>query len=81
MSVKNGDPWLKEGDEKPGYLAGDIIFVVQEKPHNEWRREGNDLVKTITLPLVDALCGCSYPLQNLAGDTEALTIEPLTQVY
>merc|ERR1711892_426647 len=69
----------KEGDEKPGYLAGDIIFVVQEKPHNEWRREGNDLVKTITLPLVDALCGCSYPLQNLAGDTEALTIEPLTQ--
>lgn len=71
--------FAKEGDEKPGYLAGDIIFVVQEKEHNEWRREGNDLIKTINLSLVDALCGCSYPLQNLAGQTEPLTIPPLSQ--
>jgi len=72
--------FAKEGDEKPGYHAGDIIFVIQEKEHESWVREGNDLVKTIDLSLSDALCGCSYPMQNLAGDSEPIQIPPLSQV-
>ena len=28
-----------EGDEKPGILAGDIIFVLQQKPHKTYQRD------------------------------------------
>lgn len=34
------------GDEHPGRIAADIIFVLQEKPHPAFRRDGNDLIYT-----------------------------------
>jgi hypothetical protein len=34
------------GDENPGRIAADIIFVLQEKPHPHFKREGNDLIYT-----------------------------------
>merc|ERR1711953_461813 len=71
--------FAKEGDEKPGYHAGDIIFVVQEKEHNDWTRDGNNLVKKIELSLQEALCGTNYPLQVLSGATDKIEIPPLTQ--
>ena len=36
-----------KGDERPGMPAGDLVFVVQEKPHPRFRREGNDLHATL----------------------------------
>lgn len=42
-------------DEKPGYKAGDLNFVMVEKQHPEYHREGDHLYKTMTIPLVDAL--------------------------
>ena len=37
---------LTPGDENPGRIAADIVFVLQEKPHPVFRRDGNDLVYT-----------------------------------
>lgn len=34
------------GDENPGRIAADIVFVLQERAHPAFRREGNDLVYT-----------------------------------
>lgn len=34
------------GDENPGRIAADIVFVLQEKAHPLFRRDGNDLVYT-----------------------------------
>ena len=42
-------------DEKPGYKPGDLNFIVLEKKHKEYRREGDHLYKKIEIPLVDAL--------------------------
>jgi DnaJ-class molecular chaperone len=42
-------------DEKPGYKPGDLNFVVMEQPHPEYHREGDNLYKTMEIPLVDAL--------------------------
>jgi DnaJ-class molecular chaperone len=42
-------------DEKPGYKAGDLNFIVNEKPHKEYHRDGDNLYKTMEIPLVDAL--------------------------
>ncbi|KIL58523.1 hypothetical protein M378DRAFT_112001 [Amanita muscaria Koide BX008] len=47
----------KAGNEQPGAEAQDLVFVVEEKPHDVFKREGNDLVAIMKIPLVEALCG------------------------
>lgn len=37
--------------------AQDVVFVIEEKPHPTFKREGDDLVYTLKVPLVDALAG------------------------
>ena len=55
------------GDQQPGMKAADVIFVIAEKPHETFRREGNDLHYTHRLPLLDALCGTTINLRHLDG--------------
>jgi DnaJ family protein B protein 4 len=59
----------EKGDERPGRVPADIVFVVDEKPHARFRREGNDLVITQPLSLVDALCGARFQVATLDGRT------------
>lgn len=47
----------KAGNEQPSGEAQDLVFVVEEKPHDRFRREGNDLVANLKISLVDALTG------------------------
>ena len=35
------------GDEHPGSIPADMVFVVEEKPHSLFRRDGNDLIMTV----------------------------------
>ena len=46
-------------DEVPGMEAGDVHFVVQEKPHELFKRKGADLLVTKDISLNQALCGYS----------------------
>ena len=55
------------GDERPGSIPADLVFIIEEKPHARFSREGNDLVHNARLPLVDALCGATVRLQSLDG--------------
>ncbi len=41
----------KEGDERPGTEPADIIFVLEEKPHPLFKREGDDLIYTHNVTL------------------------------
>lgn len=47
----------KAGNELPGGDAQDLVFVVEEKPHEVFQREGNDLTATLQISLVEALAG------------------------
>ncbi|KIM71425.1 hypothetical protein PILCRDRAFT_830337 [Piloderma croceum F 1598] len=47
----------KAGNEQPNGDSQDLVFVVEEKPHPTFTREGNDLVYKLKIPLVDALAG------------------------
>jgi len=47
----------RAGNEQPTGEAQDLVFVVEEKPHERFVREGNNLVCHLKLPLVDALAG------------------------
>ncbi|MED6143172.1 hypothetical protein PIB30_003876 [Stylosanthes scabra] len=65
-----------KGDEKPGYLPADIVFIIEEKKHHLFSREGNnDLEICIEIPLGDALTGCSLPIPVLGGEKLTLSFE------
>lgn len=51
----------------PGTTAADIIFVVDEKKHPQFERDGSDLIKTVTVDLHEALLGTSVFVSTLDG--------------
>ena len=63
------------GDQRPGVKPADIVFVVEEKAHARFKREGNDLSYTHRLPLVEALCGPSFRVQTLDGRNVPVTVQ------
>jgi len=56
-----------EADEAPGMEAGDIIFVIIEKKHELFKRNGNDLILELTIPLIEALTGFTTYVKHLDG--------------
>jgi len=67
----------EEGDERPGVRPADIVFVLEEKPHPRFKREGDDLVYTASVSLRDALCGGVVELLTL--DNRTLRV-PFTEI-
>ncbi|KAJ2753707.1 Molecular chaperone (DnaJ super) [Coemansia aciculifera] len=57
-----------EGDDM-GHGAQDIVFVLEEKPHALFKRDGDDLKVDMALTLEEALCGFKKPIQLLNGKT------------
>jgi len=55
----------KESDEYPGQTPADIQFVIAEKPHATFRREGNNLKYLHRLSLKQALIGTSVNVKTL----------------
>eukprot|EP00877_Chromochloris_zofingiensis_P007956 jgi/Chrzof1/3413/Cz12g24120.t1 len=64
----------EKGDERPGSIAADIVFTIDEKPHPRFKRDGNDLVLVQSVPLADALCGAEFKVQTLDGRTIHVTV-------
>ena len=56
-----------EGDELPDGRSQDIEFVVEEKAHPVYKRNGDDLHMTMNLSLLEALCGFSKTIRTLDG--------------
>ncbi|KAK2836204.1 hypothetical protein Q7C36_014073 [Tachysurus vachellii] len=59
----------KEGDETPTNIPADIVFVVKDKAHAVFRRDGSDIIYSVKISLRDALCGCSITAPTLDGRT------------
>jgi len=57
----------QEGDQAPGIVPADIVFILKQKPHRWFIREKNDLVYTATISLREALCGVSLSITTLDG--------------
>ncbi|XP_043266801.1 dnaJ homolog subfamily A member 1 [Venturia canescens] len=54
-----------EGDQEPGLEPGDIVIRLEEKDHDVFKRSGNDLLMTMNLELVEALCGFQKIIRTL----------------
>ena len=57
----------EKGDEHPGRIPADIVFVLDEKPHETFTRDNNDLIYVHKVPLRDALTGTVVEIQTLDG--------------
>jgi len=63
-----------EGDQQPGFAPQDIVFVVQQKPHEFYTRDGNDLVYKADITLPQALTGVKLTLPTLDGRQKEIII-------
>lgn len=54
------------GDEIDGSKQ-DLHFIIEEKPHESFTRDGDDLITTLSIPLKDALLGWSRQIKTIDG--------------
>ncbi|XP_057948993.1 uncharacterized protein LOC131144385 [Malania oleifera] len=64
----------EKGNEQPNVVPSDLIFIIDEKPHSTFTREGNDLVVTQRISLAEALTGYTVHLTTLDGRTLTIPI-------
>lgn len=67
----------EKGNQEPGVIPADLIFVVDEKPHAVYKRDGNDLVVNQEITLLEALTGKNLELTTLDGRNLVI---PLTDI-
>ncbi|KAF5726215.1 DnaJ heat shock family protein [Tripterygium wilfordii] len=56
-----------KGNEQPYQLPEDLVFVIDEKPHEVYKRDGNDLIVNQRVSLAEALGGTTVNLTTLDG--------------
>ncbi|XP_053186162.1 dnaJ homolog subfamily B member 4 [Scomber japonicus] len=59
----------REGDESATTIPADIVFVIKDKPHPHFRREGSNIVYPVRVSLRQSLCGCSVTVSTIDGKT------------
>ncbi len=60
-----------------GGINGDLLVVIEEEPHPELKREGNDLIYNLPLNVADAILGASVEIPTVDGKAR-IKIEPGT---
>jgi DnaJ family protein A protein 2 len=75
------DPGTKEGkrlvfrgesNELPGCQTGDVVFVIKEKSHPLFKRDGVHLFMERDVPLVNALTGFEFVVPHVDGKRKLL---------
>ena len=67
----------REGDQFIGRIPSDIVFIIGEKPHRHFTREGNNLKFIAGISLKQALCGGQVKVPKINGGHVTL---PLNEV-
>lgn len=57
----------EKGNQQRGVIPADLVFIIDEKPHPVFTREGNDLVVTQKILVVEAFTGYTINLTTLDG--------------
>uniref|UniRef100_A0A1I8AU01 J domain-containing protein n=1 Tax=Steinernema glaseri TaxID=37863 RepID=A0A1I8AU01_9BILA len=63
------------GSPRPGRVPADIVFVIKDKPHPKFTRQGFDIRYSLELLLKYALCGCVVHVPLLDGSTAPLQLD------
>ncbi|KAJ2375862.1 Type I HSP40 co-chaperone [Coemansia sp. RSA 2607] len=65
-----------EADQHPGVVPGDIVIVIEEKPHPRFKRQGDDLHYEAEIDLITALAGGNVHIKHLDDRVLDVTILP-----
>lgn len=63
-----------KGNEQLGQLPADLVFVIDEKPHDTYKRDGNDLIVNQKVSLAEALGGTTLHLTTLDGRDLSISV-------
>lgn len=76
--MKNGQRITFEGkgDVMPNQLPGDVVFVVQQNPHEVFQRRGSDLIMKKEITLLEALTGVKIVVEHLDGHKVFVSSKP-----
>ncbi|KDP24444.1 hypothetical protein JCGZ_25008 [Jatropha curcas] len=64
----------EKGNEQRGVKPSDLVFIIDEKPHSVFKRDGNDLIVTQKISLVEALTGYTAQVTTLDGRNLSIPI-------
>jgi DnaJ-class molecular chaperone len=65
----------REGDQSSSTVPADIVFIIKDKPHPYFKREGCDLVFTSKISLREALLGAQIQVPTLEGRKKQIQIK------
>ncbi|TRY87344.1 hypothetical protein DNTS_017212 [Danionella cerebrum] len=67
----------KEGDETVSNIPADVVFVLKDKPHPVYRRDGSDIIYPAKITLKQALCGCTVEVPMMDGRSVRLSSQDI----
>ncbi|KAL6496171.1 hypothetical protein OROGR_029429 [Orobanche gracilis] len=67
----------EKGNEQRGVIPSDLVFIIDEKPHSVFKRDGNDLIVTQKISLVEALTGYTAQVTTLDGRNLTIPINTI----
>lgn len=71
----------RESEQKPGVTPGDVIFLLKQRKHARFERDGNDLHHNMHISLREALLGFTKPVRHLDGRSVDVTQEGITKPF
>ena len=64
----------KEGDQGVDKIPADVVFVIRDKPHPIFKRDGSNIIYTAKISLKSALLGSRLQIPTLSGDLVMLNL-------
>lgn len=64
----------REGDQSPSSIPADIVFIIKDKPHSHFKRDGCDLIYTAKISLREALLGATIKVPTLDGRIKQISM-------
>lgn len=70
----------QEGDQSPNSLPADVVFIIKDKPHQKFKRDGADIKYTAKISLKEALtCNAVVKVPTLSGETIDVPIKDIVK--
>ncbi|XP_057959377.1 uncharacterized protein LOC131151908 [Malania oleifera] len=66
-----------KGNESLNQLPADLVFVIDEKPHDVFKRDSNDLIVSQRVSLAEALGGTTVQLVTLDGRNLSIPVSDI----